>query len=100
VEFFTSFEWWKTNPHDELVEGENYCLADPGHIYAIYLPHGGKVTVKLDPGTYHGEWFNALSGQRIPLAEEAMGPSWTSPNPPDDSSWSNTHDWALLLQKR
>ena len=34
VDFFTSFEWWKTNPHDELVDNGNYCLADPGKTYA------------------------------------------------------------------
>jgi hypothetical protein len=100
VEFFTSFEWWKTNPHDELVDQGDYCLANPGRIYAVYLPHAGKVTVKLEPGSYRGEWFNAFSGQRIPLAEDAIGPSWTSPEPPDDSSWRNGHDWALLLQRR
>lgn len=100
VEFFTSFEWWKTNPHDELVNNGNYCLADIGKTYAIYLPHGGRVTVRLQPGTYRAVWFNAISGQRIPLTEDAMGPSWTSPNPPDDSSWRNTHDWALLLQAK
>ncbi len=100
VDFFTGFEWWKTNPHDELVNPGDYCLADPGHLYAIYLPHGGKVTVQLEPGTYRSEWFNANSGQRIPLTEDATGPSWTSPDPPDDSSWSVTHDWALLLQRR
>jgi hypothetical protein len=41
VDFITSFDWWKTNPHDELVNNGNYCLADPGKIYAIYLPRGG-----------------------------------------------------------
>src|SRR5262249_27983198 len=40
VDFFTSFEWWKTDPHDELVNGGNYCLAKPEEIYAVYLPHG------------------------------------------------------------
>ena len=100
VEFFTGFEWWKTNPHDELVNNGNECLADPGKTYAIYLPHGGKVTVQLGPGTYRAEWFNANSGQRIPLTEDVAGPSWTSPDVPDDSTWRNTHDWALLLQAR
>ena len=41
VDFFTSFEWWKTDPHDELVNNGNYCLADPGKTYAVYLPQGG-----------------------------------------------------------
>ena len=100
ADFFTGFDWWKTNPHDELVNSGNYCLADPGNLYVVYLPHAGKVTVKLEPGTYRGEWFNAASGQRIPLTEDATGPSWSSPGPPDDSGWANTHDWALLLQKR
>jgi Protein of unknown function (DUF4038)/Domain of unknown function (DUF5060)/Putative collagen-binding domain of a collagenase len=97
AEFFTGFEWWKTNPHDELVNN-GYCLADLGKTYAIYLPHGGKVTVQLEPGTYRAEWFNANSGQRIPLTEDVAGPSWTSPDVPDDSTWRNTHDWALLLR--
>jgi hypothetical protein len=100
VDFFTGFEWWKTNPHDELVNQGDFCLADPGHVYAVYLPHGGKVTVRLEPGSYRAEWFNANSGQRFPLAEDATGPSWTSPDPPDDSSWATNHDWALLLQRR
>jgi hypothetical protein len=100
VDFFTGFEWWKTNPHDELVNNGNYCLAEPGQLYAVYLPHAGKVTVKLEPGSYRGEWFNANSGQRIPFAEDATGPSWTSPDPPDDSAWRNTRDWAILLQRR
>ncbi|MGP8268487.1 MAG: DUF4038 domain-containing protein [Terracidiphilus sp.] len=100
VDFFTGFDWWKTNPHDELVNNGNYCLAEPGKLYAVYLPHAGEVTIKLGPGTYRGEWFNAYSGQRIPLAQDATGPSWTSPDPPDDSAWRATRDWAILLQRR
>ena len=38
VDFFTSFDWWKTEPHDELVNHGNYCLAKLGEIYAVYLP--------------------------------------------------------------
>lgn len=93
VDFFTSFDWWKTNPHDELVNNGNYCLAEPGKIYVIYLPHAGKVTVQLQPGHYAGYWFSALSGQKIPLPA-VEGPSWISPEAPDG------HDWAILLQAR
>ncbi len=100
VDFFTGVDWWKTNPHDELVNHGDECLAEPGKLYVIYLPRGGKVTVKLEPGSYSAEWFNAATGQRFPLAEDASGPSWTSPEPPDDSSWRSAHDWALLLQRR
>jgi hypothetical protein len=91
VDFFTSFEWWKTEPHDELANN-GYCLAKPGEIYAIYLPKPGKVTVQLEPGTYTATWFSALSGEKIELPA-AAGPSWTSPEPPDHN------DWALLLRR-
>lgn len=91
-DFFTSFDWWITEPHDELVNSGNYCLAAPGHIYAVYLPQGGTATVKLEPGKYRAQWFSALSGERIPLPD-AEGPSWTSPTVPD------YHDWAILLQR-
>jgi hypothetical protein len=93
VDFFTSFEWWKTEPHDEFVDNGAYCLAKPGDTYAVYLPKSGKVTVKLEPGTYRAMFFSALSGEKIALPD-ANGPSWTSPESPD------RYDWALLLQRR
>jgi len=92
VDFFTSFEWWKTEPHDELVNNGAWCLAEPGRAYAIYLPHGGAVTVKLAPGRYRAQWFSALSGETVPIGE-VEGAEWTSPKAPDNN------DWALLVQK-
>ena len=94
VDFFTSFEWWKTEPHDELVDNNNYCLAKPGEIYAVYLPKGGQVTVKLLAGEYDALWFNAVTGETIRLTAPASGPAWISPKAP---GWL---DFALLLQKR
>jgi hypothetical protein len=108
VDFFTGFEWWKTEPHDELVDGGAYCLAKPGEIYALYLPlrplcgnreHFGyedacrKVTIKLEPGTYDARWFSAYTGEIVPLPP-VQGPMWAIPSPP---GWL---DWALLLQRR
>jgi hypothetical protein len=95
VEFFTSFEWWKTDPHDELVDNGAYCLALPGEIYAVYLPNAGpagKVTVQLAPGNYTAKWFSAFTGEVIPLPPVSGG-KWTSPVAP---GWL---DWALLLVK-
>ncbi|HWF67557.1 MAG TPA: DUF4038 domain-containing protein [Acidobacteriaceae bacterium] len=93
VDFMTSFEWWKTNPHDELVDKGNYCLAEPGKVYAVYLPKAGNVTVHLQPGRYQAHWFSALSGETI-LLPEVNGPVWTSSDAPD------RNDWALLLQAK
>ena len=92
VDFFTSFEWWKTEPHDELVNNGAYCVAEPGRAYAVYLSKGGKVTVALQPGRYRAEWFSAMTGEVVPIGT-VDGPSWTSPAAPDKN------DWALLLRK-
>jgi Protein of unknown function (DUF4038)/Domain of unknown function (DUF5060)/Putative collagen-binding domain of a collagenase len=91
VDFFTSFDWWKTNPDDESVNNGNYCLADPGKTYAVYLPRGGDVTIQLKPGQYSAYWFSAVSGEKIELPP-VEGHSWTSPVAPD------RNDWALLLR--
>jgi hypothetical protein len=94
VDFFASFEWWKTEPHDELVNNGNYCLAKPGELYAIYLPRGGSVTAQLDPGKYAGVWWDASTGRKIALASlNVTARSWTSP------AASGSNDGALLLTK-
>jgi hypothetical protein len=93
VDFFTSFEWWTTEPHDEFVNSGNYCLAKPGQIYALYLPHGGSARVKLQGGPFAAEWFDPSTGQHTMLPV-AQGPLWTSPPAPTSA------DWALLLQKK
>ncbi len=107
VDFFTSFEWWKTEPHDELVSHGAYCLAKPGEIYALYVPlrplcgnpehfgyqsECGEITIKLGPGTYSAKWFSATTGEIVALPA-VQGPAWTLPKPP---GWL---DWALLLEK-
>jgi hypothetical protein len=92
VDFFTSFEWWKTEPHDELVNNGAYCLAQPGEIYAIYLPNGGNVTVNLPEGQYDATWFSGFSGETVTLAR-VQGGSWRSPRAP------GRLDWALLLKR-
>ncbi len=98
VEFFTGFDWWTTEPHDELVDGGAFCLADPGKVYAVYLPAGRAVHLKLLPGTYDARWFNPRDGKVKPLPQrrhhgEGGGSSWGAPEPPDHG------DWALLLTR-
>jgi hypothetical protein len=93
VDFFTSFDWWKTEPHDELVNNGAYCLAKPGEIYAVYLPKEGDVTIKLEAGAYEASWFSAFTGERIPLPA-VRGLNWTSPKSP---GWL---DRAILLKTK
>ena len=94
VDFFTSFDWWKTEPHDELVNDGNYCVAKPGELYAIYLPHAGKVIAQLQPGRYEGVWWDASTGEKTALRSiNVSSASWTSPSAP------GSNDSALLLSK-
>ncbi len=50
-------------PHGELASTE-YCLADPGTEYLVYLPDGGEVTVDLSgaAGAFGVEWMRASTG--------------------------------------
>jgi hypothetical protein len=91
VDFFTRFDWWRTEPHDELVSKGAYCLANPGETYVAYLPHGSRVTLRLKTGRYSASWFNPSTGRTSALPSVAGG-TWASPEAP------NTSDWALLLQ--
>ena len=95
VDFFTSFEWWKTEPHDELVNNGNYCLAMPGEIYAVYLPRAGNATVRLLPGQYEIIRWNAATGEKTVLPSiNVITPSWTSP------AAAGSDDWAILLKRK
>jgi Protein of unknown function (DUF4038)/Domain of unknown function (DUF5060)/Putative collagen-binding domain of a collagenase len=97
VEFFTGFAWWTTEPHDDLVNGGAWCLADPGRVYAVYLPMGRTVHVRLLPGKYEARWLNPRTGKvdALPAVEQggADAAPWAAPEPPDHG------DWALLLTK-
>jgi hypothetical protein len=92
IHFFTRSEWWKTEPHDELVNNGSFCLAEPGSLYVVYLPHGGIVTARLEPGRYDVKWFNPRNGE-YSGAPDAEGPSWTSAEAPDEE------DWVILLAR-
>jgi hypothetical protein len=90
--FFTGFDWWLTEPHDELVNRGNYCLAKPGEIYALYLPQAGRVSIHLPPGRYACSRFDPMSGETVALPP-VDGSTWLSPETPSGQ------DWAFLLRK-
>jgi hypothetical protein len=62
VEFFECFDYWRTEPHNELVSGWALCLAEPGVQYAVYVPIGAAVTVAVVPGRYGLRWCNPRDG--------------------------------------
>ncbi len=62
------------SPHGELASTE-YCLANPGVEYLVYLPEGGEVTVDLSGGAgqFTVEWFNPSTGEVAPANEVTGG---------------------------
>ncbi len=63
--FMESLPFWEMSPHNELVEsGRAFCLARPGKAYALYLPMGGRVTVRRASGvTYEAAGWNPVNGK-------------------------------------
>lgn len=63
--FMESLPFWEMRPENSLVkEGRAFCLAKPGEAYALYLPVGGSVTVRLSPGkSYKYAWWDPANGK-------------------------------------
>jgi hypothetical protein len=51
-------------PRDDL-SSTRYALADPASEYLVYQPHSRSFNIKLSPGTYSYEWFDADSGNIV-----------------------------------
>ena len=91
----------KCSHHDELTSApDDYCFADPGQVYAIYLPRGG--TTDLDLGktteTFQIRWFNPREGgllQRGTLAS-TTGPGTVNIGQPQRDT---DKDWVALVER-
>lgn len=96
VNFFTSFPWWELEPHIEISSHWSLALAAPGRRYVIWTSKRprweGRIDVHLEPGRYHGYWYNPRTGEKID-GLKAEGGAWRSPVVPDDG------DWAIYLER-
>ncbi|NQT84028.1 DUF5060 domain-containing protein [bacterium] len=103
LEFFNKYLPFAEMSHnDELTSAkDDYCFAQPGRVYAIYLPRGG--TTKLDPGQFSKkfsvEWFNPRTGGELKAGSVRFveAPGWVSIGlPPSDTN----KDWVVLVKSR
>ena len=62
--FMQSLPFWEMQPHNHLVRaGQAFCLAKPDAAYALYLPAGGGIQVKLPASAeYDYAWWNPANG--------------------------------------
>jgi len=105
LEFFHEhLPFWRMTNRSDLVgnpdrKGTTYCFANPGEIYAIYLPEGKLEALDLsaDSNEYDVFWFNPRTGGEL-LPGSVTSVSGGTPvnvgNPPDDPE----QDWVVLLQ--
>lgn len=112
LNFFNSnkLAYEKMKNHDELIvdnpptreSGEgDYCLAEPGQTYIVFIKDGDEVSLKLEKGSYNLEWYNPRKGGDLQSGsvesirarsrgEHSLG------TPPE----SDGKDWVALLTKR
>jgi hypothetical protein len=86
---------------DELTPAkDDYVLAKPGQIYAVYLPEGGSTALDLSqtPGRFEVKWYNPRAGGELQDGSvrtvEGGGSRSLGKAPSDTSS-----DWAVLVRK-
>jgi len=83
---------------DALTTAANdYCFAQPGYVYAIYLPKGGTTQIDLPEASYSVRWYNPRKGGKL------LGGSVKQVNGPGKASIGNapadpTKDWVALLK--
>ena len=107
LEFFNNHRipFADMSPADELVRNpehnnERYCLAKPGSLYLVYLPHGGDVQLDLNrsSGTFTVQWFNPRLGSALESTSKKTVQAGRFVNlglPPSDPN----SDWLIILTK-
>jgi len=91
----------RMNHHDELTSAEgDYCLADPGSVYAVYLPEGGSTQLDLGNSTeaFTIRWYNPREGGplRIGTAALVTGPGQVDIGQPRVDT---DKDWVALIKR-
>ncbi|WP_298314197.1 DUF5060 domain-containing protein [uncultured Aquimarina sp.] len=73
---------------DGITSANDYVLAKPGEVYAIYLPDGGSTNIDLPSGTWQVQWYNPRSGGSLSAAT-AVSNTISAPD---------TNDWVALVK--
>ena len=93
AKFVAEFEWWKCDPADGLSEPGVRVLAEPGEVYAAYLPAGRRLALKLPAGVYTLRRINPGTGEWLPADKvEARAEAVAVEFPAEG-------DWAALLAR-
>ncbi len=99
VEFIRDLPFVRMSHHDELTSAEDdYCLAEPGTVYAIYLPSGGSTDLDLGNSTdnFRIRWLNPREGGPLQMGTLALttGPGIVNIGQP---AVDTDKDWVALV---
>jgi len=90
----------ETENHDELVNDTNYCLADPGKLYIVYLKNGkGNINLSDAKGNFQIRWYDPGNGGNLQKGkiENVVGRKIVKLSGAPD----NPHkDWVVLINKK
>jgi hypothetical protein len=97
--FRTYLPFWQMAPDNALARGKQArTLAQPGRVYAVYLPEGGETTLEIAAGEYTVRWYDPRAGGPLALGSvrSVKGPGAVPlGTPPRDPE----RDWAILVQR-
>ncbi len=100
LEFFqTHLPFTRMESRDELINN-GYCLAEPGSVYALYLPEGGDAVLDLTghPGNFSVSWYDPRNGGTLIQGSTGVieggrkAPVGSPPGQPLD-------DWVCLIRE-
>jgi hypothetical protein len=101
VEFFHAYLPFVEMRHaDELTAApDDFCLAKPGEVYAVYLPNGGTTMLDLNggKGAFTVQWFDPRNGGALQAGSVRTvegGRTAALGNPPAEPD----KDWVVLVR--
>ncbi|MEX2428795.1 MAG: DUF5060 domain-containing protein [Bacteroidales bacterium] len=90
----------ETENYDNLVQEGDYCLANPGEMYIVFLRNGsGTINLENNAGEFSVEWFDPRNGgvlQTGAMKNIKAGKVQKLSGAPSESE----KDWVVLLRKR
>jgi hypothetical protein len=103
--FFRSMEWWKLEPHPELVSdyAARFCSAEPGRNYVVYARWGGVLKVDLRPSSetdaFQYTWIDLDKGTERSTGTVHGGALREFHAPEDYPSAPQYKDWVLHIRR-
>ena len=101
--FLQNIEWWKLEPHPELVldNPSPFCSAVPGREYLLFLRYGGTVRLDLRQCTpqdeFQVQWVDLVE-EKVHRRKSVTGGTIVELSPPEDYPGSLQYkDWLVHL---